>query len=67
LNYEAKINENGNTTNKLDLTKVKAIAMELPQDSAFREIINSEKDTIDIPTFLSRLPIWLQLLRRPKN
>ena len=67
MNYEAKINENCNTTTKLDLTKLKAIAMELPQDSAFREILLSENDTIDIATFLSRLPLWLQLLRRTKN
>jgi len=67
LNYEAKINKNGSTRSKLDLTKLKAVAMELPQDSVLREIIISENDTTDIPTFLSRLPIWLRLLRRTKN
>lgn len=67
MDYEAKITENGNTRNKIDLTKLKVCAMELPQGSALREILLSESDTIDIATFLSRLPIWLQLLRRIKN
>lgn len=61
--------ENSVSRTKVDMTKLKAFAAkELLQTSLLRQILLLESDTLEISAFLSRLPIWLQLLkleRRP--
>lgn len=49
----------------ISITRLKNFAMEkLPQQSAFREVLLSEKDEISSADFLARLPVWLALLRQ---
>jgi hypothetical protein len=47
---------------KVDIRKLKAFAFsEIQQHWVLREVILAENDEVDIPTFLARLGIWLQL------
>jgi hypothetical protein len=50
----------------IDLRRLKAFALELP-DSALRDVIVSEaNDYMNAAEFLLKLPIYLKLLRRIK-
>jgi hypothetical protein len=56
--------ENSVSRTKVDMTRLKAFAMEkLPQDWPLREILLSESNDLDISTFLARLPVYLKLAR----
>lgn len=47
---------------KIDIRKLKNFAIsQLPKDWALRDILLGENDTVDVSTFLARLPVWLQL------
>jgi len=47
---------------KIRIRKLKDFAStELPRNWALREVLLTESEEISIPTFLSRLPVWLQL------
>ena len=55
--------ENSVSRTKVDMTRLKAFAMELPQDWPLREILLSESNDLDMSTFLARLPVYLKLAR----
>ena len=48
---------------KVNLQPLKVFALNLPPNSALREILLLEDDELDVHTFLARMPIWLKLIR----
>ena len=48
---------------KVSLQPLKAFALNLPPNSALREILLLEDAELDVHTFLARMPIWLKLIR----
>ena len=48
---------------KVNLQPLKSFALNLPLNSALREILLLEDDELDVHTFLARMPVWLRLLR----
>jgi len=52
-------------TKTVNITRLKRFAAEkLPRHSALSDILITEKDEIPLADFLSKLQIWLALLRR---
>ena len=50
---------------KVDIQRLKNFAFkEIPRDNLLREILLSERDELEIIEFVSRIDIWLRLLRR---
>lgn len=50
---------------KVCIKPLKEFALEkLPQNSALREVLLSEKDDLTVDGYLAKLNIWLMLLRR---
>jgi hypothetical protein len=45
---------------------LKQFAAKLPTSALLREILLTEPDELDSREFLGRLPVWLQLSRRPE-
>jgi|GEM_PF-2507416 len=51
---------------KVSLRPLKQFAAKLPTSALLREILLTEPDELDSREFLGRLPVWLQLSRRPE-
>ena len=52
----------------VDITALKILVSEkFPNDSTLREIITEDRDCLKTDDFLSKMEIWLKLLRRIKN
>lgn len=71
---ETKTQENGemiptpNSSYQISLQRLKVFAVqELPLNSALKLVLLAEPDMIDRQTFLSRLPIFLLLLKIEKG
>ena len=48
---------------KVNIKGVKAFALDLPKNSRLRDLILSENDEMDVQEFLSKMDLWLKLLR----
>jgi len=49
----------------VDLRKLKSFAVEqLPKKSALREVLVTEKDSLDVIEFLAKAEIWLRLISK---
>jgi hypothetical protein len=53
---------------KIDIKRLKEFAFsQIPSDWPLREILMSESDELDAPTFLARLPVYLKLLKMRRS
>ena len=48
---------------ELDVSGLKKFAKALPQGSALREVLLGEDDRMPVDVFISRFPVWMQLLK----
>jgi len=53
---------------KISISKLKKSVLEnFPKDWIIREVLLSENDELDVPTFLARLPIYLKLTQLKRD
>ena len=48
---------------KVNIRGLKAFVLKLPKNSRLRDLILAEDDEIDVQEFLSKMDLWLKLLR----
>ena len=52
-------------TATIRIARLKQVASDnLPKDSPLREVLLVDNDQLQVNDFLSRIPLWLRLLRR---